>query len=147
MLPSPTQWERGRGRGRALTELAGFSAGAVPALLVVYGIANVVGNAIVRRFADRYTMPILLGGLIVLAITLAVFAGFADNKVVSVAGLILIGLAGVPMNPAMAARAMRAAHPGPLVNTVHTSVINIGLAVGSWMGGLGIGAGYVRAKS
>ncbi|MFJ1252677.1 hypothetical protein [Cupriavidus sp. CuC1] len=62
----------------------------MPALLVVYGIANVVGNAIVGRFADRYTMPILLGGLIVLAITLAVFAGFADNKVVSEAGLILI---------------------------------------------------------
>ncbi len=25
----------------------------------------------------------------------------------------------VPMNPAMAARAMRAAHPGPLVNALH----------------------------
>ncbi|WP_043420335.1 MFS transporter [Cupriavidus basilensis] len=125
-----------------VTEVAGFPAGAVPVLLVVYGIANVVGNAIVGRFADKYTMPILLGGLIVLAITLAIFASFAGNKVVSVAGLIMIGLAGVPMNPAMMARAMRAAHPGPLVNTVHTSVINIGLAVGSWLGGLGIGAGY-----
>ncbi|MNT16946.1 hypothetical protein D3C72_1520730 [compost metagenome] len=61
----------------------------------------------------------------------------------SVALVIVIGLVGVPMNPAMIARVMKtAAHPGPLVNTVHTSVINIGLAVGTWVGGLGIGAGY-----
>ncbi len=124
------------------TQVAGFSAAAVPVLLAVYGTANVVGNAVVGRFADRHAIPILLGGLTVLAATLAVFAGFADNKIVAVAGFVLIGLAGVPMNPAMIARVIRTAHPGPLVNTVHTSVINIGLGVGSWMGGLGIGAGY-----
>ncbi|WP_207900483.1 hypothetical protein [Shinella sp. JR1-6] len=37
---------------------------------------------------------------------------------------------------------MKTAHPGPLVNTVHTSVINIGLAAGAWFGGIGILAGY-----
>ncbi|WP_230589625.1 hypothetical protein [Pseudomonas chlororaphis] len=46
------------------------------------------------------------------------------------------------MNPAMIARVMKTAHPGALVNTVHTSVINIGLGVGAWAGGLGIAAGY-----
>ncbi|MGG4606472.1 hypothetical protein ACLPHM_16945 [Paenalcaligenes sp. Me131] len=56
--------------------------------------------------------------------------------------LVVIGMVGVPMNPAMIARVMRTAHPGALVNTVHTSVINIGLGVGAWMGGLGIAAGY-----
>lgn len=42
----------------------------------------------------------------------------------------------------MAARVMRAAHPGPMTNAVHSSVITTGLAVGTWAGGLGIDAGY-----
>ena len=54
----------------------------------------------------------------------------------------VIGLFGITMNPAMAARVMRAAHPGPMVNALHSSVITGGLAVGTWAGGLAIDAGY-----
>jgi predicted MFS family arabinose efflux permease len=71
-----------------------------------------------------------------------VFAGFAQSQVVSVAMMLVVGLVGIPMNPAMVARIMKTAHPGPLVNTVHTSIINIGLGCGAWLGGLGIHAGY-----
>ncbi|HGW5374924.1 TPA: MFS transporter [Pseudomonas aeruginosa] len=126
-----------------LTEVTGFTAAAIPWLLGVYGLANVVGNSVVGRYADRYTMPIMLLGLIVLSVTLILLALLAQYAATAVALIIVIGLVGVPMNPAMITRVMRtAAHPGPLVNTVHTSVINIGLAVGSWVGGLGISAGY-----
>ena len=41
----------------------------------------------------------------------------------------------------MVARVMAAATPGPLVNTLHTSVITAGLAVGAWAGGAAIDAG------
>lgn len=125
-----------------LTQLTGFSAATVPMLLGLYGLANFVGNTVVGRFADRYTIRIMVGGLIILAASLAVFALFAEHQVVSVMALIVIGLVGVPMNPAMISRVMRTAHPGALVNTVHTSVINIGLALGAWLGGAGIAAGY-----
>lgn len=124
------------------TEVTGFSPAAVPLLLGVYGAANVVGNMVVGRFADRYAIPILVAGLISLAVLLVIFALFADHRVVSVAAFVAIGLVGVPMNPAMISRVMKAAHPGPLVNTVHTSVINVGLAAGAWFGGAGIMAGY-----
>jgi len=124
------------------TDVAGFSPAAVPLLLGVYGAANVVGNMVVGRFADRYAIPILVAGLISLAALLVIFALFADHRVVSVAAFVAIGLVGVPMNPAMISRVMKAAHPGPLVNTVHTSVINVGLAAGAWFGGAGIMAGY-----
>ncbi|MCY1286234.1 Inner membrane transport protein YdhP [compost metagenome] len=126
-----------------LTEVTGFSAASIPWLLGIYGLANVIGNSIVGRFADRYTMGIMLLGLIALGVALALLAVLVQYAFASVALVIVIGLVGVPMNPAMIARVMKtAAHPGPLVNTVHTSVINIGLAVGTWVGGLGIGAGY-----
>ncbi|CAP41771.1 MULTISPECIES: MFS transporter [Pseudomonadota] len=125
-----------------LTEVTGFAAASIPWLLGVYGAANVVGNMVVGRYADKHTMPIMVWGLIVLGAALAVFSIFAQNQVLSLGALIVIGLVGVPMNPAMIARVMKTAHPGALVNTVHTSVINIGLGVGAWVGGLGIAAGY-----
>ncbi|WP_426318174.1 MFS transporter [Pseudoduganella sp. R-43] len=125
-----------------LTTVSGFPASAIPWLLGVYGIANVVGNGVVGRFADRHTIPILAGGMVVLSIALALFAVFAHRQSASLALLVVIGLVGMSMNPAIIARVMRVAHPGPLVNTVHTSVINIGLSAGAWIGGAGIAAGY-----
>ena len=125
-----------------LTEITGFSASSIPWLLGVYGVANVVGNAVVGRYADRYTTVIMIWGMVILSISLALFAIFAQDKAISVALLVVTGLVGMSMNPAIIARVMKTAHPGPLVNTVHTSVINIGLGAGSWLGGLGIAAGY-----
>lgn len=125
-----------------LTEITGFPASAIPWLLGVYGVANVVGNAVVGRYADRYTTLIMVWGMLILSISLALFAVFAHDKTISVVLLVVTGLVGMSMNPAIIARVMKTAHPGPLVNTVHTSVINIGLGAGSWLGGLGIAAGY-----
>ncbi|WP_347880453.1 MFS transporter [Burkholderia sp. BCC0801] len=124
------------------TEVTGFAPSAIPGLLAGYGAATVVGNLVIGRYADRYIFPILTGGLIALSVALAAFAVFAGNPLVAVAAFVVIGFAGLPMNPAMVARVMRTVSAGPLVNTVHVSVINIGLAFGSWAGGLGISAGY-----
>lgn len=125
-----------------LTEVSGFSPSSIPWLLGIYGIANVVGNGVVGRYADRYTIPIMVWGMVVLGISLALFALFAQEQAISIGLLVVTGLVGMSMNPAIIARVMRTVHPGPLVNTVHTSVINIGLAAGSWIGGAGIAAGY-----
>lgn len=125
-----------------LTEVTGFSAAAIPWLLGLYGVANVVGNMVIGRYADKYTFPILGWGLTVLAMAFAVFACFAHEKTVSVLSLVVVGLIGVALNPAMIARIMKASHPGALVHTMHSSVINMGLGLGSWLGGLAIAAGY-----
>lgn len=123
-------------------EVTHFSISAIPWLLVVYGVANVMGNLVVGRFADRHTIRTLAIGLAILCLALTAFAVYAQNSVMSVAALILVGLTGVALNPAMVARVMRAASPGPLVNTMHSSVITAGLAVGAWGGGYAIDAGF-----
>jgi len=123
-------------------ELTGFSASSIPWLLMVYGLANVVGNLVVGRLADRYTLRVLAVGLVVLAMGLAAFAAFASHAVISIAAFLAIGVSGVALNPAMVARVMRAASPGPLVNTMHASLITAGLAFGSWAGGAAIDAGF-----
>jgi predicted MFS family arabinose efflux permease len=124
------------------TDVSGFDPATVPLLLVIYGAATVVGNIVVGRFADRYTMRVLAIGLVSLIVTLMIFALFARNPAVSIISATVLGLAGVTMNPAMGVRVMRAANARPLVNTVHASVVNLGIVVGPWLGGLTISAGF-----
>ena len=123
-------------------EVTHFATSAIPWLLVIYGVANVIGNLVVGRFADRHTIRTLAMGLTLLCLALTMFAVYAQNAVLSLSALVLIGLTGVALNPAMVARVMRAASPGPLVNTMHSSVITAGLALGSWGGSYAIDAGY-----
>jgi len=122
--------------------VAGVSAATIPNLLAMYGIANIIGNAVTGRFADRHTLTVLIVGLSVLALALVSFALWAQITPIGIAAFAAIGLTGVSLNPAMVARVMRAAAPGPLVNTMHTSVITAGLAFGTWAGGSAIDAGY-----
>ena len=125
-----------------LVDITGFSMQVVPFILMAFGFANIVGNTITGRLAHDHSLNIMLIGLTVLTIALFAFAIFAEYKTVAIIAIILIGLSGVPMNPAMMARIVSIAHPGPMVNAVHTSVINIGLGGGSYIGGLAITNGY-----
>ncbi len=121
-----------------LLNVSGYDASTIPLLLMLYGAATVIGNFIVGRLADRHTMQVLFWGQIVLTAALIAFALFGQLQPVALGALILIGLTGVALNPAMVARVIKTANASPLVNTVHASVINIGLFAGSALGGLGI---------
>ncbi len=123
------------------TQGSGFPASAVPILFAVYGVATVVGNTIVGRYADRHTRSILTGGLIALTLVLAGFALTLTHQVPAVVATVLLGLIGLPLNPAMAARVMSVSNHGALVNALNGSAINVGVTIGPWLGGLGIGAG------
>lgn len=125
-----------------LVDITGFSMQVVPFILMAFGFSNIVGNTITGRLAHDHSLKIMLIGLTVLSISLFAFAIFAEYKTIAIITIILIGLSGVPMNPAMMARIVSVAHPGPMVNAVHTSVINIGLGGGSYIGGLAITNGY-----
>ncbi|MFJ3721865.1 MFS transporter [Streptomyces sp. NPDC090045] len=128
-----------------LTELTGFSEGSVPWLLVAYGAATVVGNTIVGRFADEHTIVTQLVGLGLNMVFLAGFAVFAEVTAPALIFMMGIGLVGVTMNPCMITRVQRTANARPLVNTVHSSFITLGIVIGSWLGGAGINAYGLRA--
>ena len=124
-----------------MTELSGFTSAQVPVLLAVYGAGNILGNYIAGRFADRYTFKTLAIGISLMVFAMLLFACLPQSKIAAVAAIIMIGLTGIALNPALVARVMRIAHPGALVNAMHASVINIGLAFGPWAGGLAISSG------
>lgn len=125
-----------------LTDVTAFSDASIPYLLALYGIATVIGNIVIGRLADRFTMRILVTGLSILLAALVLFAVGAENTWIAVLSIVLIGLTGVAMNPAMIARVMNTAGSGTMVNTVHTSFITLGVAIGSSLGGIGISSGY-----
>lgn len=125
-----------------LTYVTQMDVKVIPFILMIYGVANVIGNIITARFAYQYSLQVMLIGLSILTISLMSMALFAEFAWLTILFIIFIGLSGVPMNPAMMARIVSVAHPGPMVNAVHTSVINIGLGGGSYLGGLAITAGF-----
>ncbi|MGW1738951.1 MFS transporter [Nocardia sp. NPDC001965] len=128
-----------------LTRLTGFGEGAVPLLLLAYGAATVVGNAIVGRLADRHTVATLLIGTLLNIVFLAGFAVCAGSRPPAVLFMLGIGLVGVTMNPAMAVRVQRAGGTGVVVNTVHTSFITLGVIIGSAVGSSLVPAFGLRA--
>ncbi|WP_225643423.1 MFS transporter [Streptomyces werraensis] len=128
-----------------LTDLVGFSTDAVPLLLIAYGAATVVGNNIVGRFADRHTVPVLALGLVLNSVFLSGFALLADLPAPAVICMMGIGLVGVTMNPALATRVQRTGNAGPLVNTVHSSFITLGIILGSSIGAVVIDTWGLRA--
>ncbi|MFD1830471.1 MFS transporter [Streptomyces desertarenae] len=128
-----------------LTEVTGFSPAAVPLLLTAYGAATVVGNTVVGRLADRHTLAVLVCGLLLNALFLTGFALLAGLPVPAVACMTGIGLVGVTMNPAMVTRVQRTGNARPLVNTVHSSFITLGVILGSSVGAVVIDAWGLRA--
>lgn len=124
-----------------LTDAAHFTPSTVPVLFAVYGAATVVGNTVVGRFADRHTRPVLFGGLSTVTLVLVGFALTVSHQVPVAVFTVLLGLIGLPLNPALAARVMSVSNEGALVNTVNGSAINVGVVLGPWLGGMGISAG------
>ncbi|WBB59641.1 MFS transporter [Streptomyces sp. WMMC500] len=118
-----------------LTEVSGFSEQSVPALLIAYGAATVIGNTVVGRLADRWTVAVQATGLALNIAFLTLFALLAHVGATAALLMMGIGLVGVTMNPAMATRVQRTGNPGPLVNTVHSSFITLGIIIGSSAGG------------
>ncbi|MFD1413766.1 MFS transporter [Oceanobacillus jeddahense] len=125
-----------------LTEVTGFSAGIVPIILGIYGVATVIGNIIVGRLTDLHMIPTMTVGLFILTAALTLFGFFAEVSVIAVVAVIIIGLTGVSLNPAMAKRALSVSNTGTLVATVNNSMINLGLMIGSSVGGVAIDAGF-----
>jgi predicted MFS family arabinose efflux permease len=117
-----------------LTQITGFAEGTIPFLLLAYGAATVIGNNIVGRLADRHTIPTLLIGTALNVVFLAGFALFTETPAIALVSMFGIGLVGVTMNPAMAVRVQRACGTRPLVNTVHSSFITLGVILSSAIG-------------
>jgi MFS transporter, DHA1 family, inner membrane transport protein len=125
-----------------MTQVAGYPAGAVTWLLVLFGVGMFLGNLLGGRFADRRLMPMLYASLGGLAVVLALFTVTAHNKVLAAGTILLIGALGFAAVPPLQKRVLDQAHGAPtLASAVNIGAFNLGNALSAWLGGLVIAAG------
>jgi len=126
-----------------MIEVAGFPAWAVTWLLVLFGVGLCVGNVVGGRLADRSLMPTLYGILITLAAVLFLFVFTAQFQVPAAVTIVLFGAAGFASVPALQLRVMSKSENAPaLASAANIAAFNLGNALGAWLGGVSIDAGF-----
>lgn len=125
-----------------LTGVSGFSASAMPWLLVLFGAGLVVGNWVGGRLADRAIDRTLLWFIAALAVILVLFGMLAWSQPATIGLLVVMGAFGFGTVPGLQSRVMQYAGGAPtLASGANIGAFNIGNALGAWAGGLGISAG------
>jgi MFS transporter, DHA1 family, inner membrane transport protein len=128
--------------GSTLIDVTRVSAAMAALVFSVFGVGMTIGNLVVPRFADRALMPtagmLLAGSAAVLAIYPLVAANFwavsADVFLIGVGGALATVLQTRLMDVAGEAQSLAAA--------LNHSAFNVANALGPWLGGMAIAAGF-----
>ena len=126
-----------------VTELAGFSDGAVTWLLVLFGLGLVAGNLVGGRLADRSLMKSLYAILAALTAVLVLFTVTVHSQAGAIVTIALLGFTGFATVPSLQTRTMEQAAGAPtLASAANIGAFNLGNAGGAWLAGLTIDAGW-----
>jgi MFS transporter, DHA1 family, inner membrane transport protein len=124
-----------------LQEVTGVSAPMVSVFLLAYGVAAAVGSFGGGRFADRNAARTLVVATIAAAGSLAGLYLFGTNPYLVALLLLALGVCAMGMGPSLQIRVVALAGPGgELAQSLPASAINLGIAFGSFAGGIALGA-------
>jgi DHA1 family inner membrane transport protein len=132
-----------------VTDVAGLSRGMVPWVLLAYGAGGVVGTMLGGRLADLALFRALVGSLGTLAVLLAVVALTATSPAALVVGVFLVSVSASVLAICLQMRLMETAGDAQMLGAaLNHSALNMANALGAWLGGLVIAAGFgYRAPS
>jgi DHA1 family inner membrane transport protein len=126
-----------------LVEVSGFSASGVPVALALFGIGMTVGTELGGRLADWSVVRTMFLGLTSVAVVLAAFTVTAGGVITAGASVLLISVTGSLCLPALQTRLMDVAGDAQtLAAAGQHAALNVANAVGAWLGGLVIAAGF-----
>ncbi len=126
-----------------LTEVTGTSETAVPVVLAVFGLGMTLGTLLGGRLADWSIPRTVLLGLAANAAFLVLFTWTAHALVPAAVTLLLFATSGAAMIPALQMRLMDVSPDAQsLAAALHHSALNVANALGAWLGGLVIAAGW-----
>lgn len=126
-----------------LTDVTGYTPGAVTVLLALFGVGMTVGTAVGGRLADRAPMRTLYVFLTALAGSLGLFVLTAHNAVLAAITVFLIGATGFAAIPSIQARILDRAKEAPALGSASIqSTFNIANSLGAYLGGMVIAAGF-----
>jgi DHA1 family inner membrane transport protein len=125
-----------------LSDVSGFGATAVAALLAGFGVGGLAGNLIGGRLAARHPWRWLCLLLTAMGLTLAAFSLAGANQWAAAATVLVMGAISGAVIPLIQERAIDAATSAPtLITAVAASAINLGIAGGAAIGGQALTAG------
>jgi DHA1 family inner membrane transport protein len=127
---------------KTTTDTAGLPTAMVAVVLALFGIGMNVGNVLGSRMAD-YSLNGTIGGVLAFNVVLmAIFSLTAHNPIMLCVCVFLTGC-GFAACPAVQTRLMDvAADAQTLAAATNHSAFNIANALGAWLGGMVIAAGY-----
>ena len=126
-----------------VTEVTGLPASAVPIFLLVFGASGFVGNLLGGRMGDWSVIRSVVIGMAGLGIGLALFALAAPYAIAALAVLFLVGVLTAVLVINLQLRLMQVAGTAQtLAAASNHAALNVANALGAYLGGLVIAAGY-----
>lgn len=126
-----------------MTELAGFSSGAIPLVLALYGVGMTVGTQLSGHVARFGLLRGIVFSLLAIAVMLAAFGFALATPVTALLAVFLLGVLPSILVPMLQTRLMDVAHEGQsLAAALNHSTLNIANALGAWLGSVVLAAGY-----
>ncbi|MFD9129822.1 MFS transporter [Kitasatospora sp. NPDC059571] len=126
-----------------LTEVAGFSDGAVTLVLALFGVGMTIGNLVGGYAADRALRPSICAAFLLMSLALALFAVTAHARWSAALTVVLIGVFGFAVVPTVQTLVLQKARSAPtLASATVQGAFNLANAQGAFLGGLALDAGF-----
>ena len=126
-----------------VTEVTGLPASAVPIFLLVFGLFGFIGNLVAGRMGDWSVIRSVVIGMAGLGISLALFALAAPYAVAALVVLALISVLASVLVINLQLRLMQVAGTAQtLAAASNHAALNLANALGAWLGGVVIAAGW-----
>ncbi|MGY1916715.1 MFS transporter [Blastococcus sp. SYSU DS0973] len=125
-----------------VTDVTGMSRGAIPLVLLAFGLGGVLGTALGGRLADRALFRSLVGANVVTGVLLALVPVAARTPLTIVAVIFLFATSASVLVVCLQLRLMEVAGEAQMLGAaLNHSALNAANALGAWLGGLVIAAG------
>ncbi|MEU8922180.1 MFS transporter [Kitasatospora sp. NPDC048545] len=125
-----------------LTEVSGYATGSVTLVLALFGVGMTIGNVLGGFAADRALRPTVCAAFVLLSAALALFAVTAHARWPAAVTVVLIGLFGFAIVPAVQTLVLQKARSAPtLASATVQGAFNLANAQGAYFGGLALDAG------
>jgi DHA1 family inner membrane transport protein len=122
-----------------LQTVTGVSGPWISVFLLAYGVATAVGSMSGGRFADKNAARTLVVGCIGVTAALVVLHLLGAVALLAAVAVLALGLFGMGMAPSLQYRVVSLAGPGgALAQSLPASAVNVGIAFGSFAGGVAI---------
>ena len=125
-----------------LTTLAGMGASTIPLVLAVWGLGMVTGSFVGGWLAQRSVMRAMLIILVATAAFLALFVVTSAHPIAATITVFLLGTCAAIVPPLQVRLMDVAADAQSLAAALVHAAFNLANAIGPWLGGLAIAAGF-----